>query len=638
MHALTLSHLPLSRSDLKLVKENFQNIYPTFYGDAVQESLLAPALWGNHVYHAKAGWRGRCLSVIYSIITFFAGGNFKQNRLHATILKTHQVYSDLEKQLSFHLNNYNSYLILKCEKDLSSEEKKIDLARKEIVRFYEATSPYTHLFRKTNGNKWRFKTAIQTDRENHTIERIRAFADTYLSESNEKESAPFFNEELLKKLYDFHHVIALEGQLEEPLPILSLKKLSLWGHQPDGGNEMDQDLQKFQHGWCPKLNYLGKKIDVRNFHKALGAVVDVVRKNYSSEYFPAPSVSKISMAMNYMGFEGYHLADTKHTAWRKTLKEGDVFNYVKDGRRKKRFLGKQLSGKSEGLDKHLIFEVKNKEGEIDPKVVLKIGLNRADLEIRQIEREETKFTISTAEMTYLDPLGRFALMEKLTRPINQIEWKTANRETATRLEKASDFETAKPFMEWIKWCVNQEQSPSNLDVRYLMFNDQGEMKTIKGSSGEEFNVMALENLAYEYANGSLLVYNHIIEPLKNHRRCNHFKRFFEDVIENALTSYRGAALSVSKLGALRGVTDKGVISSSEQLNKDVLRLKVICKARIEAQYRVIDTPSFETILHKEFFRLYREYNTFGRIWDSFTPELLQAAIEAKAARILERKG
>lgn len=614
MHTSNTSLKSLSQTELNLVKENFENIYPIFFHGKLDKSKLVPSLWGNRIYHSDAGWKGRLLSIIYLGIIAIAGERYKNKRLQEVILKTNLIYLKLEKEIAPHLNKYQEYLVSKCEIDLYPSERLIHHCRTQIRRFYESTHPYTHLFYRANSKAWKFCTAVQCRKNANVADNVKIFSSEYYRNSD-KEAVSFFNRKTYRKLKESMHIIALEGILHDHLPIKSLKTISLFETQ----EKLDSSLSKM----CGKLKRMGNTLDIRIFHKALISIVKVVKRNYQKiTELPEPKVIHIEKALTDGGFEGFHLTDAKHVKWREDLREGDVF-YYKNGKQKlaRGFLGKQLSGKAEGIDQHLVFEVKNEKNVINDDFVLKIGLNRAALELRQAEREQEQYGIPTVDMPYLDPKGRFALMEKLVKPLNQFEW------TSDRKKNESE---AEPIRNWIRSFLDKPFTPKNLSRHYLMFARDGMLKTIKGTKQEKFNVMALENLAYEFANGNLGVYSYVVNPLYAHSKFSQYLKFFETVIIHALS---GEGMSVSGLGTLEVpvITDAGIIERSEQLYQDIINLKKNLWDRISGKFRLVTPSTYQETLKNEILRIYRSSKTFGRLWPTFSEEYLQIAMESAGA-------
>ena len=630
MQFSTLVPKPLSSSDLRIVNDNFQNIYPVFFQSARPESLLLPALWGNHVYHAKTGLRGRCLSIIYSSIRFFFGDAFRAKRLAAVLQQTHRTFKQLEQDLRPHLKAYEKYLRTKCALDHFRDEKRIDLSRREIRRFYSSTSPYLRLFQRAFSKEPRFQSRKKELETKKISARVMQFAQKYLSKMAEEDSGAFFREKQLEKMNSYIHLIRAEGQIQEPLPIKQLKVISIWGKQAEGTDEPDSDLVKLRY-WGQKLNRLGDRLDIRNFHKALEVIVQFVKEKFKEKGAHKSNVIRIGQALTRGGFEGFHKIDKKHDGWRRSLCEGDEFTYKEKDKLTKAYLGRPLSGKPEEEDKNLVFEVKDGKNKVDPRYVLKIGMNRADLQIRDKERKAVEYGIRSAEMLYLDPKGRFALMEKLVEPLTNKKWKSKGGEIAKEDKPAAD-----KIKKWIEWNVLQSKTPSNLDIKYLMFNAQKELKTIKGCLPGEFNVMALENLVYAYSNQCLPAYRYMIQPIRSNPNFAQHLEFFECVINNAL---RSDPRVVSKLGALQvpPITDRGVIERCEQLHGEVAALKKSCLDRIISQYRVTNTSKFQDILRRQIFKFYHTQETFGRLWNTLTPEKLQSAMEEAAKHLLEKK-
>lgn len=622
---------PLSSSDLSLVNDNFQNIYPTFFQPSPQETLLVPALWGDHIYHARTGLVGRCLSVFYQVIQFFAGDSFRARRFQEVVQKTHLAFKKLEADLIPHLKAYEKYLSKKSTIGHIKDEKRIDFSRREIRRFYASTSPYVRLFRRAYSNERRFQPQNKIEEAKKVEERVRLFSQKFLSKGAEGYSGPFFDLQQSAEVDSYIHLIRAEGQIQEPLPLKPLKLISAYGREQEVADDPNSELSQVRH-WGQKLNNLGNKLDIRNFHNALSALARFFQKKCRESDAPEPKAVRIEQELVHGGFKGFHQVDKKHEAWRKGLYEGMEFYYEEKGKPVKAYLGKPLSGKLDE-DKNLVFEVKDAKNQVDSCFVLKIGLNLADLEIRDKERKEAEFGIESAAMVYLDPKGRFALMEKLSEPLTNKKWKTTKGALAN-----DDKAAAEKIKKWVEWFLDKDQTPNNLDIRFLMFNKKGQLKTLKGCLPEKFNVMALENLVYAYANGSLAAYTYMIQPLTVHPKFVQYLTFFRIVIENALKT---DPTPVGKLGTLQvpEITDHGIIEHCKQLHEKVVELKKSCMGRIVAKYRVKNANEFHKKLKNKILEYYGnpKPKTFGRLWDTLTPENLEKTMEKAAKNFLEKK-
>lgn len=622
----TIQLEPVSHDDLNLVSENFQNLYPIFFQvDADSKNFpIAPSLWGDHLYHTKIGWKGRLLSFIYGVIAVFAGDSFKKRRLAEVIKRTNEVYHRVEQQLQPFLENYQEYLVEKFAgtmEPFENLENKLDGSRREIKQFYEATRPISKLFYQADHLKPKFLPRLKKEKKQLVQDRVQQFINKFFPE---KEKTIFYQEKSYQEIGKNIHLIALEGIYRDSLPLSYLASVSMLY---DLKNDLSREGGKQIRRWTKKLNH--NQLDIRQLNKALHAIVEIVKMHHpSKKRRENANVSNIELAMiiqnakNVKGNQNFSFTrpDAKHLKWRERLAEGDEFFYEnEEGQLVQAFLGKPLSCRAHGTDEHLVFEIKDKLNYIDNERVLVIGINRDCLKLEEIAKENQAWGIGSSKFLYQDPKGRFALKEKLLIPLNSL------------LLTENSFKLAEPIRNWINWLMDREYTPTNLSKKYLFYSKEGELKTSKGCYKEKFNIMALENFAFECADQeNLELYQYLVAPIFNHRKSKQYKQFFHDVVEKALEEDEEKP---SDFGARKEISDPGIIHRAEKLRKEVIQLKSNCCRAIEINYRVQNSKHFQEVINEIILSTYDQLRTFGRIWKGlFSPSDLVKLIEQKCTK------
>lgn len=612
----------LSRSNLNLVSENFQNIYSAVHDEKNQNIQLVPSLWGHHIYQSQVGWRGRLLNIIYGAIGLVKGDSFKNQKLAAAMQTTQKIYQELDQAHACHDVCFKEYLKKLCDdRPYAVKEDEVEISRTEIKEFYKSTQPLTKLIKKIKEGKVENKKLTDLFKSCFTSDLEQGVIDT-----------PFYNVESYQQLKKNIDIMKLEGINGSPLPLSILRKASTWTFKEKPGEDnLDRILLK---SWCKKLD--AKKFKVRNLDRGLSAIVNHINTfNQAGTSLKADLVN-LELALIDEEFNGFDRIDSKHIKWRDELAKGnkkisselekDIFNVLKT----KVVFGEQINKRTLSEDKNIVFELKNEKGDINPDYVIVIGQNRAKLPLVQRARAERGWGIRTAEFHYVDPRGRFAIVEKLSQPLNSTSWKS----TGTLLE--SDKNLATPIQQMLQWFLKQNNTPKNLNKDCLMFNRHRELKATKGCLKGEYDAMALETMAYECSNNNLAVYKFLIEPFFKVEKNLAAKEFFLLVIKNAMQK---EPIEVSRVGSLMAspITDGVIIERGKALSDAVQKLKMACSKSIENKYEILNVDKFNEIMSKAIIDFYLASKGFGRLWESLTSDELEKNVISQAKSLLKLK-
>lgn len=285
-------------------------------------------------------------------------------------------------------------------------------------------------------------------------------------------------------------LIQLEHLLNGDIPVKVLAALSSESKLSD---EEELAIQE----WISKVNDLQDKIGIRSFDQALRELVKCIGEG-----------SKLGLLEKNLRDRGCKLFEQVD---RKLIMK---YHYPESI---SRIFGKKLTeleGSKKGRFK--VFEIENDES----KVVI-VGSSRPDLLLKY---GEVSWGIDGIKVYEWDPNGNFIVAEKLKNSLSSYKWDSNGYKLTDR-----DAEIAMVLANVI---YNLHQShPSGIDPDDLMFNERGELRTVKlYEKSHGFDFIAWEDFCLKAAKDNNWVFHYLMKVSKL-SECSEAK-YFSSVIKN----------------------------------------------------------------------------------------------------------
>ena len=304
------------------------------------------------------------------------------------------------------------------------------------------------------------------------------------------------------------------------------------------------------------------------------------------------------------------------------MKKGDVLTC--NG--KQYILGERIGQKAIGDDNNYIFAIEN-----DKDMLVMVGINEAVLALKQKLSEEYEWGIKGVEYKYIDPRGRFALVERLHDPLGGHQW-TSTDEVITE----EDQEVASPMAGLLDWMVQQEKTPLNFSPKYLMFDKDGQLKSLKVTmekykekSEEEgplkvepdFDYNSLEQFAYECAGGNLRIYKYLMEcsGLKTHK----YAKYYSIMLENGL---KGEKITAANQAGMEQITDPRIVDRGEALAKEVVLLREKCCLSVQKSLGGIVPKNLKEMVDEKIISFYEKNRSAGILWASMDIQVVSGIL------------
>lgn len=597
----------LSNSNLKFVSHNFQNIYVAAHIVNDQPIELVPSLIGDDLYCPQVDWRGRLIRLIYRIIECFCGTGYLQKRLSRAIEKTKQCFLELEKnRTAFHDIVYQNYLNAKFNQ-LESQYKpgEIQQARAQLTKFYQAVYPFVKLVR-----------SKKLEKLNHFFEQ------NFLTETNKC----FFDDSSYKRLKYLSMMVALEGIASENLPFhvfIEDKKdqLEINENQANSLSEFIKTMVRAKKEDC---------FNVDLFHRAMKCLVKFLKK-----YEIDTDILHLEKSLIQEGCLFLNEFDNKHVQWRNSLKNfqkssSNAFTFINEENRRFHFvLGEELVGVPKEANYHSVFEMHDKTtNEKLNDYVMVIGPNKAEVMLLDLMRLEGFWGLEMPDLVYLHPQGKYGIFKRPELSVDMIDWSSKH---VGQID-LGDRIYADSLKILIQFFIDQENSPKDLNLKYLRFENQI-LKTTKSfiPSGK-IDYLNLEQLIFEASKkNNLAIYCYLIAPLINADFCiNQLQPFFKSCIKNA---FKGHPLPIKTLGLMQHIEDENIISRGVKLFRQSQALKEECRKNIMERYVGVDDKKLRKHMGLSLIRLYEEDQTLGRFWECMTVDDLIEEVETDVRKI-----
>jgi hypothetical protein len=616
----------LPEQSLELISHNFQNIYAAAHSN--QEIIhLVPSLWGNKLYCPSAGWRGRILRLIYFFANVLVGSAFFEKKLNAAIKATHAIYQELEK-FRYRLldSTYQEYLNARFANSKNHAALPVvNNAREQIQLFYQATYPLIELVRSEKSRK------------------LNTFLHAHFPEIYDKKDKPFYDKTSFKSLRKHVKIMALEGMTAGELPFHIFQKVICKEPIQQSSQVADKE-QKSLLKFIKRIHQAKEqgKFEIELFHEGMKSLI-LSLPHYRKENIGADLVSLEKTLIK----EGCFLLekfDLKHLQWREGLQQGCKLIkanqpfYFRDKKNQEHLfeLGDSLKGHETTQLPNLykVFEIfKPHTSQKYEKVLFVVGPNKLCFEYSKLLRSEEFFwALATPQFKYIDPKGRYAIIEKLPTSLESIAWHTHKKSKLSKMNRAY----AEPLRLLIRFFVEEKNTPRYLNVEYFKFDGKGRLKSTKDCIPSGYlDSIGLEEIIFIAAQGNLPVYQHIIEPLLQASQNRKVLIFFRQSIR---TIFSKCPVPIESLARKYGLKNKRVKTRARELQQKALSLKEDCYQAVyhHFEHEGIDKSSLLKSIKKSLLALYKNHRTFGRLWPIVTSTLLIETVELDPQKFCEK--
>lgn len=370
-----------------------------------------------------------------------------------------------------------------------------------------------------------------------------------------------------ESLLNLQFIIKMEGKLQGPLPLDLI-------HKEATSQKMAKRETKSLNHWISQFQKVGP------LHKLFLSL---------SPFMENPDIVKLELKSVLAKNPLFKTADSKHLLWREKLKRGmQLGDYT---------LGKRVGRKVGGLDEQIFYEIQE-----DPDKLIMISTNRSLLGTKEAFAKEGSWGLKTPVFEYVDPKGKFAVIERFQTGIKDINW------TSTNKLLPADQKMAEPIANYINWLLQKNISVSQLEPKYVMFDKEGRLRSVKIQERNLMNYPILEKFIFETAKGNLPVYQYMMQQsgLMNSK----FAGFYKAVVREALIE---GMPDIGSMAADRGINDQRDIEKATELCDNIIKIK----NRIVAKCRVDRKIAGRTILTH-----YRQLNTASVLWPTLEADAM----------------
>lgn len=503
------------------ISSNLQEIYCSLKNDQSETIDLVPSLITDSVYYSGSGW-GRLWKWFYIIAEWICGKEIKAERLRQVMLKTQQAFKEGLPSIIDHVKAYHSYLGKRLQGE-DVEEEEVHEARRKITEWNRSTTPFIEYVQHSQNPK------------------IAILFQKFFSDLIKDEQSVFSYGDERISLKESQLLIDLEGYLHSPLPIHILIKI---GRQQD---LIPKETKEYDQ-WIENLNRQGDQIPLGLFLDCLQYLMD--RAGGEAR------LNHILLSLLQNGLKILARPDQEHQIWRGCLSQGDELSVGGN----KIVLGQKIQVNESVFRDNDIFAIKD-----DPNHLVAIGDNRAYWPLKNEISEHHQWGIPMPAVEYLDPKGRFAIIEKVSPALQDNQWVDTSR-----CSDLSDEETRilTPIANLFKWWNKHSVCPENFSLKHLVFNESGNLKYTHALSPKPFDFRVLEDALYQIAQEHLKIYKFLMEKsgLRKHITMGYYQTIASRAINDETLQAKEEALS-------RKITDPIVIERGEELYRTMQQMK-----------------------------------------------------------------
>lgn len=455
-----------------------------------------------------------------------------QRERYASYL-TEELKGSIESHSPIYLDDFDK----RTSSPLNAQEEKT--LRHTIVNFHQATHTFWSLF-------------IQDGEDNSVVREPLMHLL--------KNSSTLVDRPLFKALKKEGRWVQMEGIMQQSIPIDLLAKL-------DGFHRLTVAENRRLKRWVEGLNHHQGSISPKLFSSILNEIMNIIQLQGSS----ALTLPDLLSWLDQQGCSLLFREDFSHLNWRDRLRSGDKI----ECNGQELILGEQVSSKKLINDRYKIFELENY-----PDYVVKIANNRLLLlmEDQKASSEEEHWGIRLVKtivnlgededsfVSGLDQQGRCVVIEKLFSPLSDIVWTSKDFKLTKEDEKVS-LALASHFYCMVQW----KATPQNLSLSHLMFDREGDLKSIHLLKRGPANYNELEALCQKVANGNPYILSFLIHvsQLNKHPIAIFYRETIDHVLKNGKTDLIGRTLPL-------GYRQEYYNQHIKELCAQALELREIC--------------------------------------------------------------
>ncbi len=338
-------------------------------------------------------------------------------------------------------------------------------------------------------------------------------------------------------------IINLEKTCRGPLPLELIYRLA-----------KEEDCKEYD--WIQLIRWLSKFEDIHPLQKFFLALDNLIGKD---------NIVKLQINCLNKGCDIFEKNDLKHLAWRKTLKSGQTI----DGYT----LSNQVGEKVGAPDGQIFFDIAN-----HPKRLFMVANNCCCLEIQKCLSTDIDFAAShgyeglpSPVFYFIDPNGRYAIVEKFLTSIEERTWITEGKRFAKE-----DTPYAKLISIYVQQMHSTQRMYSFLDPKYIMLRqlrDGLNLVSVKLSNKKYYNFIKVEKFIYDCSKRILPVFMNIMKwsGLNRTPEALCFKKIIKKTIN-------GKNPNIPDIVAKYEFPGKKVINRAQELIPEIIRLRRILKA------------------------------------------------------------
>lgn len=570
---------------------------------------------GTYLHKTSEGW-GRFWRVLYAIIWLFAGDSFKLRKVQEALQKTCEVYKEQLPHIAKYVQQYETYLKKAC-KGFNLKEDQVTEIRSSLTEWNDTTLPFLLLIR----------------RKQH--EKINDIFQHHFGKDGDLKT--LFNTDILKQCIKIQHIIDLEGTFQGPLPLEALARICT-GSQEE--RKLYEENRRQITAFVKKANSLADTIGVRLFHRTLRDLMTYIEDDEKN-------LARLEMTLlDWDGKGGggckiFNQPDEEHIRWASQLKPGDTLICKSEGDPKgsEIILAEQIGKKPDGVDKNLFFGIQGQ-----PDRAVWIAPNEASLQMKHWIRseyvidndDETKpaeaennvqkadkdvdaeppiARLTPVNFYEIEKNGKFAIVERLKKPLDQITWKSTDPNRIAR----DDQRRCGPICEIIRDMVNTESTPVPLESKYLMFDRQNQLRSTKMlQKSKVFNFNAVENnLVIALSKGNLAVYRHIMRDsgMTNHRYAEFYRRVVKNAVSDEVKEVKDEKTFPFGKGVPNSIRERG-----QTLCDDVVQLKKQCLEKLHEQN--FNAENINKVIGKAIMKAYNNAACGGVLWPTLIDDVV----------------
>jgi hypothetical protein len=562
---------------------NLQELYALEHTKKSSYAHIVPSLWGKRLYYSEAGW-GKVLKIVYAVWEFFFGPDSIIKKIRQAIVYTEKAFDKQFVEMKKHFATYQFRFLKLLESQQSSDSKKYVKERWMICRWFDGTAPFIKLVQKGNPQK------------------LDKLFKRFTGRPVTDEHSSFKNLKGYEEIKGYQDIINVSRMIPGKIPFTILKKLS------ETEFRLFEEEKKTLTTWISNIHSLGKAVKVNQFHKGMVALVKHINKMHCTEYMSKSRVDDLELELVKNGLNIFRQEDVNYKKWADSLNEGDELEVEGE----KYTLGKELKTNKIN-NKMRVYTLQNFRDKL-----IAVGNNRVILSIKKRASEEISWGVRSIDWYDVSSDGRFAVIERLVVPFSGIQWKSVDS------INIDDLRFLKPLVNQVKWFLEQNATPKNLNSSYLMYGRQRCLKSIKPLVEGEFNYPMLVDLCKECANENPVVYRYLVDETKLSKHP--YQSYFKEVVVRTLEGKNDKAEDIGALHKFQ-IINYPVIQTAQNLQKDIIALQKKCMEKLLNQYELPNPLNVSKEVAQQIRKEYIRCQYICSLWPQMKKQVITTVVQ-----------